>query len=195
MIVTGSASSWCCGGTGVTASAAKTLSSRVMCGAVGHPCLISAASAALEQQIRAGAESFIMLTSSAGACRGYNETTTMPSAIMARSAATQRMLFEASRAQRSPFFIPRATKKLRACCTMARNSPPVTECTASPRTSRSTGAFAACRSLSKMVSRKVTRPQPLGVAAAFIFVTVFRNASSPLCLSINSRNAGLSGGR
>ena len=120
-----------------------------------------------EQQIRAGAESFIIATSSAGACRAYSGTTMIPSAIIARSSATQRMLL-AQAARSGRLFSGRdRTRKFRACCTSARNSPPVAEATLPSRISRSTGAPArfleplenVVRGMSSLVSSQaVTAP-------------------------------------
>src|SRR5579864_4557644 len=79
----------------------------------------------------------------------------IPSAIIARSSAAQRMLFGASRAHRSPFLNPRPTRNLRACSIKASSSPPVTDTIFPSRTSPSTGAPAARSSRSKMFSRNV----------------------------------------
>src|ERR1700683_4442182 len=124
-------------------------------GAAGHCFVISAESFALEQQILAGSESFNMATSSSGAWREYKGTTTIPSAIIARSSATQRMLLEPSRAQRSPFLKPRAFKKSLASCTKPSNSSPDTDLTLPSRISPSTGSPALCLKRSKIFSRKV----------------------------------------
>src|SRR5438045_9181687 len=56
------------------------------------------------QQMSEGEQSFITPTSSAAAWRAYNGTTMMPSARIARSVATQRMVLFAISAQRSPLF-------------------------------------------------------------------------------------------
>src|SRR5579862_5944263 len=155
MIVSGSESAWINGFVDALASPVKIPSSSEIFGAAGQNFTISAASRASEQQIRTGVESFNIAASSTGACRAYSGTTMIPSAIIARSSAAQRILFGASRAHRSPFLNPRPTKNLRACSIKASSSPPVTDTIFPSRTSPSTGAPAARSSRSKMFSRNV----------------------------------------
>src|ERR1035441_8811115 len=71
--------------------ATKTLSKQKYGGASGHPGTIAAPSPFSPQAITAGQQSFIIATSSEGACRAYNGTAVSPSAMMARSMATHRI--------------------------------------------------------------------------------------------------------
>src|SRR5579872_6179774 len=71
----------------------------------GNPeqaCSRESRSCSSAQQIREGEQSLIMPHNSAGACRAYNGTVMIPSAIMAMSRAAHRILFGARIAQRSP---------------------------------------------------------------------------------------------
>ena len=72
------------------------------------------AQAASPQQISAAVLSFIIATSSAGACLKYSGTTMSPSAMAARSIAIQRMLLAASSPNRSPLLSLFETRKVRA---------------------------------------------------------------------------------
>src|SRR5579864_2837601 len=77
-----------------------------------------------------------------------------PSAIMARSIATQRMLLAASSPIRSPFAVPCARKKARAVLISAARSFPVAETDTPPPNSRNRAVFGLFSSRSKMVSKK-----------------------------------------
>src|SRR5713226_903657 len=78
----------------------------------------------------------------------------IPSAIIAKSTATQRMLLCASRAQRSPRRKPAWIKNVRAAPTKARSSPPVAATRRPSRTSCNTGRLAAWLNWPNMFSRK-----------------------------------------
>src|SRR5215469_5598661 len=96
------------------------------------------------------------------------------SAIIAKSSAAHRMLLGASRAQRSPFLNPRATRNLRACSIKASSSPPVTDTMLPSRTSPSTWALAACSSRLKMFSRNVIAGSD---SRRHCFATLFHQAA------------------
>ena len=140
----------------------KTSSKRCCGGASGHFSRIASRSAASPQHTIAGEQSFIMATSSAGACRAYSGTTIRPSAIIARSIAAQRRLLCANRAQRSPRFSPCLAIKARAALTNSRRSPPVTAAFWSSRSSCSTGAARCFSSWSKIFSMKFTESNSRG---------------------------------
>ncbi len=82
----------------------KTFSKQKCGGASGHASTIASASDFSPQAITDGQQSFIIATSSAGACRAYSGTTVKPSAMMAKSIATHCIELCASSAHRSPFF-------------------------------------------------------------------------------------------
>jgi hypothetical protein len=126
MMVTGLSLPTCGRSNCMPSTPAKISSNRNCGGAWCHACMIPSRSAASPQQTSAGVLSFIIETSSAGAWREYRGTTIRPSAIKARSIATQRMLFAASSPQRSPLLNPFEAIKVLALRISSNNSPPVT---------------------------------------------------------------------
>jgi len=111
-------------------------------------------SAASAQHSNDGAQSFIIATSSAGAWRAYSGTTISPSAIIAKSSATHRILFGASNPQRSPRFRSLEARKVLAFRTNSSNSVPLTPPTVPSRLSASTRTSPAARNCENISSTK-----------------------------------------
>src|ERR1017187_2048615 len=150
MIVTG-LSFPTCGRSNCTPSTPAKISSNNNCGGASFQfCEIPSRNAASPQHTRDGEQSFIIVTNSPGACREYRGTTISPSAMSARSMATQRMLFAASNPHRSPFCRPLEAINVLALRTNSSNSPPVTLVTCPSRISARIRVSAAVRSSEKI---------------------------------------------
>src|ERR1035438_2429233 len=88
MIVTTSSSATSSAGSSAgSRPAGKTFSKQKLGGASGQASAMASANDFSPQAITAGQQSFIIATSSAGACRAYSGTTVNPSAMMAKSIA------------------------------------------------------------------------------------------------------------
>ena len=149
MIVTGS-SLPTCGRSNCTPSAPAKISSNKCCGGASGQFGAIASNAASPQHTSDGVESFIIATNSAGACREYSGTTISPSAMSAKSMATQRILFAASKPHRSPFFSLFEAINVLALRMCSSNSLPVTPVTSPSRISARICVSAAACSCEKI---------------------------------------------
>src|SRR5580698_3116 len=136
-------------------AAMNTFSKQKWGGASGHASTIPSASDLSPQAITDGQQSFIIATSSAGACRAYSGTTVNPSAMMARSIATHCIELCASSPHRSPFFNRNRRRYARATSTWVSNWRAVSGITCPSRISCNTTASPLRSRLAKIWSRKV----------------------------------------
>src|ERR1700691_1889805 len=152
MIVTGSSVPIRGGSNGNPSTPAKISSNKDCGGASPQLCRIPSRNAASPQHTSDGVQSFIIATNSAGACREYSGTTISPSAMSARSIATQRMLLAASNPHRSPFLSPFEAINVLALPVSSSNSLPVTPLISPSRISARIRVSAASRSCENISS-------------------------------------------